>query len=255
MKEYIISFFIDRMWEICCRDKSLVPAEKIETNGEMVLVNTLTYFQKSSPIPLSLETNNVNENISQSLQESVLPMEIILDTSVTKVTPSSSKIPSTPSHLKATPMTSTPLYPPPEILPTESPVTSSTFKKEEILSLTTKKINNASTALSSSSKMLENVIGNIQLVSSYDKLRKRMKASQSKKLVESYEVCLAEVEVKLKLVESEKWEELRKLELAAMEQNNNSISLKPKNLDDKNKYDNCLKILKYCKVLKKEFKF
>lgn len=54
-------------------------------------------------------------------------MEIILDTSVTKVTPSSSKIPSTPSHLKATPMTSTPLYPPPEILPTESPVTSSTF--------------------------------------------------------------------------------------------------------------------------------
>ena len=109
--------------------------------------------------------------------------------------------------------------------------------------------------LSRTSILLTRLFGENDIIKKYDKLRKKIKQQKADKYcITEYEKCIAEIEVKLNIKEETTKEEFRRIEHQSL-LSNKTINLIPTNDTDKNRYEQCLKELKYCKVLKQNFRF
>lgn len=211
-----------------------VPALKVTVDSEIVTIKTLKIYENYAD-----DTNIATSTIQK-----------VSDTHQTH-------LPLFPPQQSSTPKKSIiqqlPLSP--QVLPANTTEPGKDSKKDNITGLIfqpPKFVFNSSTSkLSKTSLMLKTVIGDIPLVWKYDKLRKQMKASRSDNTKCEYGLVVAEVEVKLKLIEEKKRTELKTLEINCIK-SATALTLKPKNEEECIKYEKVLTILKYCDALKRE---
>jgi len=107
--------------------------------------------------------------------------------------------------------------------------------------------------LSNSSKKLLKVIDDFNLVKQYDKYRKSIKSgNKSKELYENYKICVAKIEVLIKITKDKLKTKLKSIELDNLNENESgTIVMKPTDTGS-TEYNDSIKKLQIIKIIIKE---
>ena len=106
--------------------------------------------------------------------------------------------------------------------------------------------------LSKTATLLEDVLGKIDIIIEYDKLRKSYKTKKNSMVLQQLKLIKAKLEVKLVLTNSNCKKKLQVLELKLLD-DNSDLSVLPQKLNDKREHKEIVHILKCVSYLRREF--
>ena len=104
--------------------------------------------------------------------------------------------------------------------------------------------------MSKTAKILRNLIGGDPLVHEFNKSRKMLKLPNSAEHTENYKLIVAKLEVKILLL-NDKYKKSNESEIMTLTENN-AITPKPSNTENKEQYVQTIDNLKLTKVLRKK---
>ena len=105
---------------------------------------------------------------------------------------------------------------------------------------------------SKSSSMLIQVLGEDNLITEYDNIRKKIKKTGNKQYIPIYKGIIAKLEVKINIKNDALKKELKIIELSNFKQNASLSTLPPE--QNQKEYHDLLKQLKYIKAIKNQLK-
>lgn len=264
--------YLKNAWEICLANMDeLIPAYKLKIFDlttkatKIIYLKTIRHFDRKranddeipveviDPISTSVTDLNKINNVTPIIDFTTDTIDLTPTKQTEQLT--IAKIPTERKNDTCSFSTSTPLN-----IKTCNPVVEEEKDEEEeqIISLTPITIplkNEDSCKLSNTSLLVKQIIGDNEIVNKFDDKRKALKKLKSKENIESYEKCLAELEVIIVLSEEKLKDQLKEIEMKEL-QSSKSLNVIPKeNSYKKEEYLEKIKKLKCIKRLKLELKF